>query len=107
MNAKLKYLVQSLLKIFKRDKNYCPYCVKAKTILKSSNIEFTEHDITDNATLQADVLEKSSGKRTVPQIFAQNINGNINFFGNKYRHIGGCDDLELAVRSKNLPSFFN
>lgn len=64
-------------------KDYCPYCVKAKNLLKRKGVEssITEIDITHDEKLQQEMLSKSNGKRTVPQIF---IGGT---------HVGGCDDL--------------
>lgn len=62
-------------------KSYCPYCVKAKQLLKNKNINFTEIDITNSESLMEEMLLKASGRKTVPQIF-------INDF-----HVGGCDDL--------------
>ena len=49
-------------------KNYCPYCIKAKTLLKSLNIAFEEHDIT-NTPEKVQELSEKSGFLTVPQIF--------------------------------------
>lgn len=63
-------------------KDYCPYCVKAKNLLKRKGQEsFEEIDITHDEALQKEMIDKSGGRRSVPQIF---INGT---------HIGGCDDL--------------
>jgi len=64
-------------------KDYCPYCVKAKNLLKRKGVEssITEIDITHNEKLQQEMVAKSGGRKTVPQIF----------IGDK--HIGGCDDL--------------
>jgi glutaredoxin 3 len=64
-------------------KDYCPYCVKAKTLLKRKGVEssITEIDITRDEKLQQEMLSKSNGKRTVPQIFIGDV------------HVGGCDDL--------------
>ena len=64
-------------------KDYCPYCVKAKTLLKRKGVDsfITEIDITHDANLQQEMLAKSNGKRTVPQIFIGET------------HVGGCDDL--------------
>ena len=63
-------------------KDYCPYCVKAKELLKRKGYSnFKEIDITHDEKLQQEMLSKSNGKRTVPQIF---INGT---------HVGGSDDL--------------
>jgi glutaredoxin 3 len=71
-------------------KDYCPYCVKAKALLKRRNIAFKEIDISHDAALQQEMIEKSGGRRSVPQIF---INGNA---------IGGCDDLYALDASGKL-----
>ena len=62
-------------------KDYCPYCVKAKGLLKRKGAAFKEIDITHDEALQQEMVTKSGGRRTVPQII---INGNP---------VGGCDDL--------------
>ncbi len=68
-------------KIIIYTKSYCPYCVKAKQLLKNKNVDFTEIDITNNQSLIEELLLKSSGLKTVPQIFIDDF------------HVGGCDDL--------------
>jgi glutaredoxin 3 len=46
----------------------CPYCIKAKNLLKSLEVEYEEINITgDQEALNA--LTKRSGMRTVPQIY--------------------------------------
>jgi len=62
-------------------KDYCPYCARAKSLLKRKGVAFTEIDITHDEMLQKEMVEKSSGRKTVPQIF---IGGTS---------IGGADDL--------------
>lgn len=62
-------------------KDYCPYCVKAKNLLTRKGQSFRELDITNDEAGQKEMIEKSGGRKTVPQIF---INGT---------HVGGCDDL--------------
>jgi glutaredoxin 3 len=64
-------------------KDYCPYCTKAKQLLKQKGVEaaIREIDITHDEALQQEMITKSGGRKTVPQIF---INGT---------HVGGCDDL--------------
>ena len=54
---------------------------KAKTLLEIKKQKVQEIDITNDAKAQEEMLSKSNGSKTVPQIF---ING---------KHIGGCDDL--------------
>lgn len=62
-------------------KSYCPYCVKAKQLLANKKVKFVEIDITNNQSLIEEMLLKSSGRKTVPQIFIGDF------------HVGGCDDL--------------
>ena len=59
----------------------CPYCVRAKNLLNSKDVDFVEHDMTGKDEEREALLKRSNGMRTVPQIF---ING---------QHIGGCDNL--------------
>ncbi len=61
--------------------SYCPYCVRAKTLLKSKGIDFNEIDVTNDEALRAKMVELSGGRRTVPEIF---INDKI---------VGGYDEL--------------
>ncbi|KTD57250.1 glutaredoxin 3 [Legionella shakespearei] len=58
----------------------CPYCIRAKDLLHSKNISFTDIRVDLQPELREEMMVKS-GRRTVPQIF---INGQA---------IGGCDDL--------------
>ena len=71
-------------------KDYCPHCVKAKRLFESKGLEFAEIDITNDAKLQEECFSKANGRKTVPQIFINNI------------HIGGCDDLYAANSSGKL-----
>lgn len=70
--------------------NYCPYCVKAKDLLKSKGINnFKEIDVTGDDNARAELVKKSNGMKTVPQIF---ING---------KHVGGYDNIsELNLQGK-------
>lgn len=70
--------------------SYCPYCMRAKALLRSKGIEFAELDVTNNPGLRAKMVELAGGRRTVPEIF---INGEI---------IGGCDELYALERSGEL-----
>ncbi len=74
-------------------KDYCPFCVKAKALLKRKGVSsIVEIDITSDEDLQAEMIEKSGGRRSVPQIF----------IGEK--HVGGCDDLYALDASGGLES---
>lgn len=68
-------------KIIIYSKSFCPYCVKAKQLLKNKNIDFLEIDVSNDQSLLEEMLAKSSGRKTVPQIFIEDF------------HVGGCDDL--------------
>lgn len=61
-------------------KDPCPYCVRAKSLLQRKGAKFEEIKITDDATRQ-EMIEKSGGRMTVPQIFIGET------------HVGGFDDL--------------
>ena len=58
----------------------CPYCTRAKSLLDRKGLEYEEINAEDE-NHRNEMLKKSGGMRTVPQIF----------IGDK--HIGGCDDL--------------
>jgi len=65
---------------------WCPYCERARQLLKRKGVEFTEIDIDKDPALREQMMQRS-GRRTVPQIFVGDV------------HVGGCDDLhELEAR---------
>lgn len=70
-------------------KESCPYCTWAKQLLAAKNINYQEIRI-DLDPDQRAVMERLSGRRTVPQIF---ING---------QPIGGYDDLSALAKSGEL-----
>ena len=68
---------------------YCPFCIKAKTLLNKKNIQFIEYKIDGDEAARDEMSLRASGRRSLPQIF-------INDEG-----IGGCDDLyELEKENK-------
>lgn len=69
--------------------NYCPYCVRAKDLLKRKAIAFTEINVEDDAARDA-MIAASGGRRTVPQIFIGET------------HVGGCDDLYALDKAGTL-----
>ena len=67
----------------------CPYCARAKALLDDKNVAYEENDISMGGDKRAEMLQRSNGRTTVPQIF---IDG---------RHVGGSDDLrELDAAGK-------
>ena len=59
----------------------CPYCVRAKQILKAKGVEQIEEIRVDTSPELRDHMMQITGRRTVPQIFIGET------------HVGGCDDL--------------
>ena len=60
---------------------YCPYCAWARELLSKKNIVFKDFDISGNAQLRAEMIQRANGRTTVPQIFIGEM------------HVGGCDEL--------------
>ncbi len=50
-------------------KSWCPYCAAAKDLLRAKGVAFTEHEITGKADLRDEMVKRSGGRTTVPQIF--------------------------------------
>jgi glutaredoxin 3 len=70
----------------------CPYCVRAKALLKQRGVELIEEIRIDLDPAQRDHMMEITGRRTVPQIFIGST------------HVGGCDDLmALDQRGGLLP----
>jgi glutaredoxin 3 len=69
---------------------FCGYCGAAKRLLAGKGVEVTEVDVMFDPEQRAKMMEKSGGRRTVPQIF---IDG---------QHIGGFDDLSALEASGEL-----
>jgi glutaredoxin 3 len=73
-------------------RQFCPYCTRAVSLLKSKNVNFNEIDAGMDAQKKAEMVERSGGGRTFPQIF----------IGEK--HVGGCDDMMALEKSGKLDS---
>lgn len=59
----------------------CPYCIRAKQLLKARGVEQIEEIRIDQLPAERDQMMAITGRRTVPQIFIGST------------HVGGCDDL--------------
>ena len=70
--------------------NYCPFCVKAKSLLIKKKIKFFEIDISNDEALRNKMSVMSNGARSVPQIFADDV------------HIGDCDKIHKLDQEKKL-----
>ena len=71
-------------------RQFCGYCSAAKRLLESKVVQYVEHDGTFEPSVRAEMVERSNGGRTFPQIF---IDG---------RHVGGSDDLHALDRAGKL-----
>jgi len=71
-------------------KSTCGYCHAAKRLLASKGVSFTETDINRHPDKRGEMIQRSNGGRTVPQIF---IDGTP---------IGGFDDLNALDRAGKL-----
>lgn len=68
----------------------CPYCLRAKALLQSKQIAYTEYLVDMDGARRTEMLRKSGGRRTVPQIFIGE------------QHVGGCDELYALDRQGQL-----
>ena len=70
---------------------FCPYCVRAKSLLTQKGFPFEEIAVDADPQKRAEMMEKS-GRHTVPQIWIND------------QHVGGCDDLfRLEVQGELEP----
>ena len=68
----------------------CPYCVRAKSLLKKKGADVEEIDVFMDHDARVEMETKTNGRRTVPQIFIGQT------------HVGGCDDLYALERAGEL-----
>lgn len=71
-------------------RKFCGYCSAAKSLLESKGVKYKEFDGTFDQKVRAEMIQKSNGGRTFPQIF---IGG---------KHVGGCDELHALDRAGKL-----
>ena len=68
---------------------FCPFCVRAKSLLDSKGVQYTEFAVDHDSQLRQEMMERS-GRRTVPQIWIGE------------QHVGGFDDLYALERQGQL-----
>ena len=68
----------------------CPYCVRAKSLLKKKGVEVDEVDVMMDMGARQEMEAKTGGARSVPQIFIGDT------------HVGGCDELYALEREGKL-----
>lgn len=76
-------------------KAFCPYCARAMRLLSDKGVTPEEFDITMGGPKRPEMIERSSGRTTVPQIF---IDG---------AHVGGSDDLAALEQAGKLDALLS
>lgn len=62
-------------------KPFCPFCIRAVSLLEKKGVAFTEIEAAFDAAKRQEMMARSGGRATFPQIFIND------------QHIGGCDDM--------------
>lgn len=73
----------------------CPYCTNAKELLTKKGVSFSEIRIEGNPEMMTEAKKRSGGRRTVPQIFIDDV------------HVGGYDELKALDRDGKLDPMLN
>ena len=74
--------------------DWCPYCTRAKQLLKQKGVQFTEIRVDGRPELRSEMTRKA-GRSSVPQIWIGET------------HIGGCDDLYALEQAGKLGALLN
>jgi glutaredoxin 3 len=69
---------------------WCPYCSRARRLLELKGIAVTEINVDGRPEARAEMIQRSGGRATVPQIFIGDT------------HVGGCDDLHALEAAGRL-----
>ena len=76
-------------------KEHCPYCSHARALLQQYGVDFIEYDVTHDAIKISEMVDRSMGQWTVPQIFFDDV------------PMGGCDDLRILHHRELLQAMFD
>ena len=69
---------------------FCNFCDAAKRLLKRNGLTFSEIDVSTGEKIKEEMIKKSNGQRTIPQIFFDDY------------HVGGYTELRELEKSNNL-----
>ncbi len=69
---------------------FCNFCDAAKRLLKRNGLSFSEIDVSSGEKIKEEMIKKSNGQRTIPQIFFDDY------------HVGGYTELRQLEKSNNL-----
>jgi glutaredoxin 3 len=70
--------------------DFCPYCARAKSLLRKKGVDFTIIDVLMDSAKREEMISRSGGRYTVPQIFIDGV------------PIGGSDELYELDRAGKL-----
>lgn len=68
----------------------CPYCTRAKRLLAGKGVQFQEIDLHDTPSRRGEMIERSGGRSTVPQVFIDGVS------------YGGSDDIHALDAAGKL-----
>ncbi|RMD62752.1 MAG: glutaredoxin 3 [Alphaproteobacteria bacterium] len=68
----------------------CPFCYRAKKLLESKGVAFEEIDVMLSPSRRREMIERSGGRTSVPQIFVNGV------------HIGNCDEIHALDAAGRL-----
>ncbi|MAA98486.1 MAG: glutaredoxin 3 [Stappia sp.] len=68
----------------------CGFCTRAKSLLQQKGVSFREFDATFDPELRKEMIQRTNGGSTFPQIFINET------------HVGGCDELMALERAGKL-----
>ena len=71
-------------------KPFCPYCIRALSLLEQKGIEFNEIEAAFDPDKRQEMIQRAGGRATFPQIFVGE------------QHIGGCDEMMALERAGKL-----
>jgi glutaredoxin 3 len=74
---------------------YCPFCIRAKSLLNQKGVKYQEYAIDGDENARNLMATRAQGRRSLPQIFIND------------RPIGGCDDLHDLERSGQLDALLS
>lgn len=78
-----------MLNVVMYSTGYCPYCIRAKELLESKGVVYTDIRVDEHPSKRDEMIARSN-RQTVPQIFIND------------HHIGGCDDMYALDRTGQL-----
>ena len=85
--------MNKVIKVVIYTSSLCGFCYKAKSLLKRKNILFDEINVDINYEKKKEMINRSNGRTSVPQIFFDD------------QHIGGCDELYKLDQKNGLEIF--